>query len=93
MTCEIGFKIQVDQVMIVCLPAFLCFLQTFVEIEDFRRARPDAIAHSAVKILSRLKTSGEKTIQALKSLCWRCKGIQVEVTPAESLHEQFQSYD
>nr|GMC58273.1 uncharacterized protein At3g49140-like [Ipomoea batatas] len=52
--------------------------QTFVEIEDFRRARPDAIAHSAVKILSRLKTSGEKTIQALKSLCWRCKGIQVE---------------
>ncbi|KAL7146253.1 hypothetical protein ABFS83_06G028100 [Erythranthe nasuta] len=49
-----------------------------VEIEDFRRARPDAIAHSAAKIMSRLKAGGEKTTQALKSLCWRCKGIQVE---------------
>ncbi|VFQ67575.1 unnamed protein product [Cuscuta campestris] len=52
--------------------------QTDVEIEDFRRAQPDAIAHSAVKILSRFKAGGEKTIQALKSLCMRQKGIQVE---------------
>ena len=44
------------------------------------KAQPDAIAHSAAKIISRLKAGGEKTIQALKSLCWRCKGIQVEVT-------------
>lgn len=54
--------------------------QSFVEIEDFRRARPDAIAHSAAKIISRLKAGGEKTMQALKSLCWRCMGIQVQVT-------------
>ncbi|KAM3319936.1 putative protein isoform X1 [Capsicum chacoense] len=52
--------------------------QIFVELDDFRRARPDAIAHSAAKIISRLKASGEKTTQALRSLCWRCKGIQVE---------------
>ncbi|KAK4436268.1 hypothetical protein Salat_0790500 [Sesamum alatum] len=52
--------------------------QSFLEIEDFRRARPDAIAHSAAKIISRLKAGGEKTTRALKSLCWRCKGIQVE---------------
>ncbi|KAK4487599.1 hypothetical protein RD792_005752 [Penstemon davidsonii] len=52
--------------------------QSFVEIDDFRRARADAIAHSAAKIISRLKAAGEKTTQALKSLCWRCKGIQVE---------------
>ena len=58
--------------------------QNFVEIEDFRRARPDAIAHSAAKIISRLKAGGEKTTQALKSLCWRCKGIQVEVTDKTS---------
>uniref|UniRef100_A0A7N2MH53 Uncharacterized protein n=1 Tax=Quercus lobata TaxID=97700 RepID=A0A7N2MH53_QUELO len=32
----------------------------------------------SAKIISRLKAGGEKTIQALKSLCWRCKGIQVE---------------
>ncbi|KAK4403624.1 hypothetical protein Sango_0731000 [Sesamum angolense] len=52
--------------------------QSFLEIEDFRRAQPDAIAHSAAKILSRLKGGGEKITRALKSLCWRCKGIQVE---------------
>ncbi|KAL0403182.1 UNVERIFIED_CONTAM: hypothetical protein Sradi_1959000 [Sesamum radiatum] len=52
--------------------------QSFLEIEDFRRAQPDAIAHSAAKIISRLKAGGEKITRALKSLCWRCKGIQVE---------------
>uniref|UniRef100_A0A2N9IS07 Uncharacterized protein n=1 Tax=Fagus sylvatica TaxID=28930 RepID=A0A2N9IS07_FAGSY len=52
---------------------------TVVEVEDFMKAQPDAIAHSAAKIISRLKAGGEKTIQALKSLCWRCKGIQVEI--------------
>ncbi|KAL3630651.1 hypothetical protein CASFOL_023635 [Castilleja foliolosa] len=51
---------------------------SYVEIEDFRRAKPDAIAHSAAKIISRLKAGGEKTTQALKSLCWRCNGIQAE---------------
>lgn len=58
----------------------LCFLQNFVDIEDFMKAQPDAIVHSAAKIISRVKSGGEKTTQALKSLCWRCKGIQVEVT-------------
>ncbi|PKI63500.1 hypothetical protein CRG98_016167 [Punica granatum] len=49
-----------------------------IEVEDYRRARPDSIAPSAAKIMSRLKAGGEKTGQALKSLCWRSKGIQVE---------------
>ncbi|GAB4858324.1 hypothetical protein Ancab_009797 [Ancistrocladus abbreviatus] len=52
--------------------------QTVVEVEDYWRASPDAIAHSAVKIISRVNAAGEKTIHALKSLCWRYKGIQVE---------------
>ncbi|KAM1368679.1 hypothetical protein ACFX13_002080 [Malus domestica] len=52
--------------------------QTVVEVEDFVKAQPDAIAHSAAKIISRLKADGEKTTQALKSLCWRLKGLQVE---------------
>lgn len=51
---------------------------TVVEVEDFMKAQPDAIAHSAAKIISRLKAGGEKTTQALKSLCWRCKGLPVE---------------
>lgn len=52
--------------------------QIFVEVSDFQKAQPDAMAHSAPKIISRLKAGGEKFIQALKSLCWRIKGIQVE---------------
>ncbi|XP_022984669.1 uncharacterized protein At3g49140-like [Cucurbita maxima] len=49
-----------------------------IEIEDLMKAQPDAIGRTAEKIISRLKAGGEKTKQALKSLCWRCKGIQVE---------------
>lgn len=62
--------------------SFMCPVspQTNVEIEDFMNAQPDPIAHSAAKIISRLKAGGEKTTQALKSLCWRLKGIQVEVS-------------
>ncbi|KAK1399491.1 FMN-binding split barrel [Heracleum sosnowskyi] len=52
--------------------------QTFVEVDDFRRAQPDAIALSAAKIISSLKVGEEKTMNALKYLCWRCKGIQAE---------------
>ncbi|KVI04689.1 FMN-binding split barrel, partial [Cynara cardunculus var. scolymus] len=59
--------------------------QAAVEVEDFSRSQPDAIAHSAAKILSWVKSGGDKTTQALKSLCWRCKGIQVEVMLTHSL--------
>ncbi|XP_073013841.1 uncharacterized protein At3g49140-like isoform X2 [Typha latifolia] len=52
--------------------------QSEVKIQDFRKACPDVIAHSAANIISRLKAGGEKIIQALKMLCWRNKGIQVE---------------
>ncbi|WVZ51357.1 hypothetical protein U9M48_002509 [Paspalum notatum var. saurae] len=49
-----------------------------VKIEEYRKARPDIIAHSAPNIISRLRTGGDKITQALKLLCWRCKAIQVE---------------
>ncbi|KAL5727173.1 hypothetical protein ACHQM5_000397 [Ranunculus cassubicifolius] len=52
--------------------------QILVDVDDFQKAQPDAIAHSATKIMSRLVDGGEKFIHALKSLCWRLKGIQVE---------------
>ena len=59
------------------------FPQAYVDTKDYRRVQPDAIAHSSAKIISRIKAGGEKTMNALKSLCWRCKGIQVEVTSCE----------
>ncbi|CAN6363098.1 unnamed protein product [Urochloa humidicola] len=49
-----------------------------VKIEEYRKARPDIIAHSAPNIISRLRAGGDKITQALKSLCWTCKAIQVE---------------
>ncbi|KAJ6396619.1 hypothetical protein OIU77_021612 [Salix suchowensis] len=52
--------------------------QTMVEVEDFMKAKPDAIALSAARIISLMKAGGEKITRAFKSLCWRCKGIQVE---------------
>ncbi|KAE8729957.1 hypothetical protein F3Y22_tig00003041pilonHSYRG00335 [Hibiscus syriacus] len=54
-------------------------LQTNAKLEDFKQAQLDVIAPSAVNIISRLKAGGKKTTQALRSLCLRCKGIQVEV--------------
>ena len=50
-----------------------------MKIQDFRDAQPDVIAHSAANIISRLKAGGEKITEAFKALCWRHKGIKVEV--------------
>ncbi|CAL9247078.1 unnamed protein product [Arabidopsis halleri] len=52
--------------------------QTEVEVEDVRKAQPDAIAHASAEIISRLEESGDKLTEALKSLCWRHNGIQAE---------------
>ncbi|CAI8593717.1 unnamed protein product [Vicia faba] len=49
-----------------------------LELEDYAKAQPDAIARSSSKIISHLKAGGEKTLLALKSLCCRSKGIKVE---------------
>lgn len=68
------YKLEMNKIQLISAHG----LQTLVEEEDFRKASPDAIAHSAGKIISRLKAGGEKTTQALKSLCWRCRGIQAE---------------
>ncbi|TVU24696.1 hypothetical protein EJB05_27149, partial [Eragrostis curvula] len=54
------------------------FFKPKVKIEEYRKAKPDIIAHSAPNIISRLRSGGDKITQALKSLCWRCKAIQVE---------------
>jgi hypothetical protein len=50
-----------------------------VSTQEFWDAKPDVIAHSAANIISRLKAGGEKITQALKSLCWKNLGLQIEV--------------
>ncbi|PPR85364.1 hypothetical protein GOBAR_AA35329 [Gossypium barbadense] len=74
MNGSLFYKLQMSKIQLITAHGH----QTDVELEDFKQAQPDAIAHSAAKIISRLKAGGEKTVQALKSLCWRCKGIPVE---------------
>lgn len=51
-----------------------------MEVEDVRKAQPDAIALAPDGIVSRLEEDGDnKLTEALKSLCWRHNGIQAEV--------------
>lgn len=68
------FKLEIINIQLVSA----CGNQSTVKVQDFHLARPDVIAHSAANILSRLKAGGEKTTQALKALCLRHKGIQVQ---------------
>lgn len=68
----------------LCLLVSFNFLeQTEVEVEDVRKAQPDAIAHASAGIISRLEESGDKLTEALKSLCWRHNGIQAEVNSCD----------
>ncbi|KAI3781050.1 hypothetical protein L2E82_11049 [Cichorium intybus] len=52
--------------------------ESFGNGTSYYKSQPDAVAHSADKIISRVKSGGDKMTRALKSLCWRCKSIQVE---------------
>ncbi|GLJ46446.1 hypothetical protein SUGI_0978930 [Cryptomeria japonica] len=52
--------------------------QCLVSLQDFHQAEPDILAHSASTIIARINSAGKKTKKALKSLCRRIKGIQVE---------------
>lgn len=66
--------------------------QTEVEVEDVRKAQPDAIAHSSAGIISRLEESGDKLAEALRSLCWRHNGIQAEVNSCNLALEALVTY-
>lgn len=68
------YKLEMIKIWLISAHGY----QIAVEIEDYSDARPDAIAHSAAKVISRVNAAGEKTTNALKSLCWRCKGLQVQ---------------
>ncbi|XP_044505475.1 uncharacterized protein At3g49140-like isoform X2 [Mangifera indica] len=78
------YKLEMIKIQLILADGY----QAIVEVEDVRKAQPDAIVHSAAKIISHLKAGGEKTTQALKSLCWISKGIQVEATSEYSAERQ-----
>ncbi|KAH9328159.1 hypothetical protein KI387_000267, partial [Taxus chinensis] len=52
--------------------------QSLVNLHDFQQAEPDILAHSASTIMARINAGGKKAKTALKSLCKRTRGIQVE---------------
>lgn len=52
--------------------------QTIVSLEDFQHAEPDILVYSATEIIDRVDNGGGKTKRALRSLCWKKKGLHVE---------------
>ncbi|KAI3779415.1 hypothetical protein L2E82_09132 [Cichorium intybus] len=48
--------------------------ESFGNGTSYYKSQPDAVAHSADKIISRVKSGGDKMTRALKSLCWRRGG-------------------
>eukprot|EP01018_Ginkgo_biloba_P032857 Gb_40253 [translate_table: standard] len=52
--------------------------ESIVSLQDFQQAEPDILAHSASTIIARVNAGGERTERALKALCWKKKGLQVE---------------
>jgi len=56
------------------------FVKSVVSLQDFQQAEPDILAHSASTIIARINSCGKKTKTALKSLCRKIKGIEVEET-------------
>jgi len=52
--------------------------QSVVSLQDFQHAEPDILVYSATEIIDRVDNGGGKTERALRSLCWKKKGLHVE---------------
>ncbi|KAH9302096.1 hypothetical protein KI387_013679, partial [Taxus chinensis] len=52
--------------------------QPTVTLQDFQQAEPDILAHSSSEIIAHFNTGSKKTKRALKALCWKKKGLDVE---------------
>ncbi|KAJ0248661.1 Uncharacterized protein HA466_0157310 [Hirschfeldia incana] len=69
------YKLEMNKIQLITAQG----RQTELEVEDVRKAQPDAIALASDGIVSRLEEDGDnKLTEALKSLCWRHNGIQAE---------------
>eukprot|EP01018_Ginkgo_biloba_P018241 Gb_25444 [translate_table: standard] len=68
------YKLEILNIQLVSLYGN----QSAVSLQDFQQAEPDILAHSATTIIARINAGGKKTENALKSLCRKKKGIQVE---------------
>lgn len=54
-------------------------------MQDFSFAEPDALAHFSSTIMERVNSGGKKIENALKALCQRAKGLDVEVSSLKVL--------
>ncbi|KAF8089982.1 hypothetical protein N665_0493s0037 [Sinapis alba] len=68
------YKLEMNKIQLITAQGH----QTQVEVEDVRKAQPDAIALASNGIVSCLEEDGDKLTEALKALCWRHNGIQAE---------------
>lgn len=76
---EIGTSLYKLEIIHIQLVSFYGN-QSVVSLQDFQQAEPDILAHSASTIIARINSCGKKTKTALKSLCRKIKGIEVEET-------------
>lgn len=56
------------------------FMQSLISLQEFQDAEPDLLAHSASAIIERINEYGLQCNVALKALCRRKKGLNVEVS-------------
>ena len=71
---------------------FYTVLQKSIEIQDFCNGQADILAHPAAGIIERVNQGGSKTDRALKALCRREKGLEVEVYPhCHKTHSRLQT--
>lgn len=60
-------------------------MQSTVERPDFQAAKPDILARAGPEIIERLNAGGKVLEDALKLVCLRRKGLEVEVVVAKKL--------
>ncbi|XP_010421214.1 PREDICTED: uncharacterized protein At3g49140-like isoform X1 [Camelina sativa] len=68
------YKLEIIRIQLITAQGH----QTEVKVEDVRKAQPDAIARASDGIVTQLEENGDKLTEALRSLCWRHKGLQAE---------------
>ncbi|CAK9234644.1 unnamed protein product [Sphagnum troendelagicum] len=74
---EVGTSFYKLEMMSLQLDSF-SGVQASIDIQAFCDSEPDILAHSAAAIAERVNSAGSKTDRALKALCKRERGLNVE---------------
>ncbi|XP_057849620.1 uncharacterized protein At3g49140 isoform X2 [Cryptomeria japonica] len=62
--------------------------QSTVNVQDFQQAEPDILTHSSSEIIACFNNGSQKAKYALKALCQKKRGLDVEVTTENAAKKQ-----